>query len=80
MAFNRNDQTDNDATLCIDDSDTISNQSTENVEREQQDFDQRWAMSLRMDNGEMINNCEAFNSLDEVELFIQTWPIYLYNY
>lgn len=62
----RNDQTDTDTVLCIDDSDTISNQSAENIEREQQDFDQRWAMSMRMDNGEITTNCETFNPLDEV--------------
>lgn len=58
--------------LCIDDSDTLSNESAENIEQEQQEFDQRWAMSVRMENGELSTpfvNCETFNSLDDVNYF-----------
>jgi len=58
--------------LCIDDSDTLSNESAENIEKEQQEFDQRWAMSVRMESGEMATpfvNCETFNPLDDVNYF-----------
>ncbi|XP_025201400.1 uncharacterized protein LOC112598945 [Melanaphis sacchari] len=68
--YSMNDQTDTE-TLCIDDSDTLSNESAENIEQEQQEFDQRWAMSVRMESGEMSTpfvNCETFNSLDDVSL------------
>lgn len=72
FGFCRNDQTDTDTLLCIDDSDTLSNQSAGNTEQEQRDFDQRWAMSIRMENGEMstpLVNCETFNSLGDVKSF-----------
>lgn len=64
-----NDQTDSDTTvLYIDDSDTLSNQSTENIE--QLDIDQRWAMSIRMESDELttpLDNCETiFDSHDDV--------------
>lgn len=55
--------------LCIDDSDTLSNESAENIEKEQQEFDQRWAMSVRMESGEILTpfaNCETFNPIDDV--------------
>lgn len=58
--------------LYIDDSDTLSNESAENTEQEQRDFDQRWAMSVRMENGEMstpLVNYETFNQLDDVNYF-----------
>jgi hypothetical protein len=70
--FFRNDPTDTDTIICIDDSDTLSNQSAGNIEQEQRDFDQRWAMSIRMENGEMstpLVNCETFNSLEDVKCF-----------
>ncbi|XP_025422798.1 uncharacterized protein LOC112692360 isoform X2 [Sipha flava] len=66
-----NDPTDTDTIICIDDSDTLSNQSAGNIEQEQRDFDQRWAMSIRMENGEMstpLVNCETFNSLEDGSL------------
>ncbi|XP_008185144.1 uncharacterized protein LOC100166607 isoform X1 [Acyrthosiphon pisum] len=70
--YSINDQTDTETTmLCIDDSDTLSNESAENIEKEQQEFDQRWAMSVRMESGEMSTpfvNCETFNPLDDVSL------------
>lgn len=69
MIFCRIDQTDTDTGLCIDDSDTLSNQSAEEImEQEQQNFDQRWAMSIRMENGETtapINN-ETSTQLNDV--------------
>lgn len=55
--------------MCIDDSDTLSNQSAEVIEQEQQDFDQRWAMSIRMENREMTDpliDHETLNQLDNV--------------
>ncbi|XP_060834779.1 uncharacterized protein LOC132917847 isoform X2 [Rhopalosiphum padi] len=69
--YSINDQTDVETVLCIDDSDTLSNESAENIEQEQQEFDQRWAMSVRMESGEMSTpfvNCETFNPLDDVSL------------
>ncbi|VVC40366.1 Hypothetical protein CINCED_3A013631 [Cinara cedri] len=58
-----NDQTDTDS-LYIDDSDTLSNRSSEDTEQqEQQDFDQRWAMA----NGGLsapLVNYDTFNTLD----------------
>lgn len=71
MFFYRN-ETDSEPLLCIDDSDTLSNESAENTEQEQQDFDQRWAMSIRMENGEMTApfvGCETLNPLDDVNYF-----------
>jgi len=50
----------------------LSNESAENIEKEQQEFDQRWAMSVRMESGEMTTpfvNCETFNPLDDVNYF-----------
>jgi len=70
----RIDQTDTDTGLCIDDSDTLSNQSAEIMEQEQQDFDQRWAMSIRMENTEItspIVNYETFNQFNDVNYFIK---------
>jgi len=72
LIFYRNDQTDSETVLCIDDSDTLSNESAEIIEKEQQEFDQRWAMSVRMESGEMSTafaNCETFNPLDDVIIF-----------
>ncbi|XP_027853101.2 uncharacterized protein LOC114131946 isoform X1 [Aphis gossypii] len=69
--YSTHDQTDTETVLCVDDSDTLSNESAENIEQEQQEFDQRWAMSVRMENGELstpLVNCETFNSLDDVSL------------
>lgn len=59
--------------LYIDDSDTLSNESAGNTEREQRDFDQRWAMSIRMENGEITTplvNYETFNQLDDVNYLL----------
>lgn len=67
ICIHRNDQTDTD-TLYIDDSDTLSNRSSENTEQEQQDFDQRWAIA----NGELstpLVNYDTFNTLDEVNRY-----------
>jgi len=48
----------------------LSNQSAvENIEREQQDFDQYWAQSIRTESGTNsfpFFNCEAFNPFDDV--------------
>lgn len=51
VVFFRNYQTDVDTGFCGDGSDTLSNQSAEITEQEQRDIDQRWAMSIRMENG-----------------------------
>ncbi|XP_022181768.1 uncharacterized protein LOC111041703 isoform X2 [Myzus persicae] len=69
--YSINDQTDSETVLCIDDSDTLSNESAENIEKEQQEFDQRWAMSVRMESGALTSpfaHCETFNPLDDVSL------------
>lgn len=70
VIFFRNYQTDVETGFCADGSDTLSNQSAEITEQEQLDIDQRWAMSIRMENevtaDTPIVNHDTLNLFDNV--------------